>query len=165
MLRSTFISILLSTSVFYSYPLNPTKCHKPLKFLLLPEFINNLKKKKNQGLRFPNMIKGNLDKTTSDPTKIYLENIRIIYLKFLHLFHRYQAPWCVTGKLLLTVANEFQARVPGYHLVSVSEGRTTACYEHICASHIGSSGGRGVVYPVWYGTSSYYICTIFFHIC
>lgn len=158
MLRSTFISILLSTSVFYSYPLNPTKCHKPLK-LLLPEFINFFFFK-NQGLRFPNTIKGNLEKT--EPSKIYLENMRIIYLKFLHLFHRYQAPWCVTGKLLLTVANEFQARVPGYHLVSVSEGRKAACYEHILCTPHGIAVG---VYPVWYGTSSYYICTIFFQIC
>lgn len=82
---------------------------------------------KNQGLTFPNFIRGKLEKSTSNSSRIYLKNTRITYLKSLHLFHRYQAPWCATGKLLLTVADEFQARVPGYHLFSVSEERAADC--------------------------------------
>lgn len=45
------------------------------------------------------------------------------YLKCLHLFHGDQAPRRVAQKLLLAVANESQARVPGHHLLGVPEER------------------------------------------
>lgn len=114
-------------SVSNSYPLNPIKSHKPLELLPLPEFDSFLKTK---DLAIPDSITGKLQKSPLDSSRIYPKDTRIIYLKFLHLFHCYQAPRCVTGKLLLTVANKFQARVPGYHLFSISEERTADFQEH-----------------------------------
>lgn len=66
----------------------------------------------------------------------------------------------MTRKLLLTVANKFQARMPGYHLFSVPEGGTADCYKHFARTpHTGWSLGL----PSVYETPSHYSDMVLFY--